>query len=101
MGEDVPDTSSRRYKSQKRQVQTRGDGVVDNSERQTKPNLGGVVNGIPYGLDGYWEREPEGVNRTTLEVYNRKNRIKSLGNSVVPQVVYELLKAIQIHADTQ
>jgi DNA (cytosine-5)-methyltransferase 1 len=44
---------------------------------QTQSDLCGVPNGVSYGLDK-----------------NRANRIKSLGNSIVPQIARELGKAI-------
>ena len=44
---------------------------------QTQSNIYGVPNGISYELDK-----------------NRSNRIKSLGNSIVPQIAYEIGKAI-------
>ena len=44
---------------------------------QTQSNLCGVPNGVSYGLDK-----------------NRANRIKALGNSIVPQIARELGKAI-------
>jgi len=39
----------------------------------TEPSVGRVANGIPYGMD----------------------RLKGLGNAIVPQVAYEILKAIR------
>jgi len=44
---------------------------------QTQSELCGVPNGISYELDS-----------------NRSNRIKALGNSIVPQIAYEIGKAI-------
>lgn len=41
----------------------------------------------------YWEAEP-GVGRMVHGLPNRVDRIKALGNAIVPQVSYEIFKAI-------
>ena len=46
-------------------------------------------------MDGYWDREPEGVPRVATGVKDRVNRLKGLGNAIVPQVVYQIFKAIE------
>ena len=61
---------------------------------QSKSDMGGMVTGLSYGMDGYWDREPEGIPRVATGIKNRVNRLKSLGNAIVPQVVYEIFKAI-------
>jgi len=58
-----------------------------------EPRLGGMVNGIPCWLDGYWRVEPD-IPRVATGVKNRVDRLKCLGNAVVPQQVYPILKAI-------
>lgn len=56
----------------------------------TEPRLGGVVDGVPVGVDGEimypvepWER---GVPRVVMGIKNRAARLRALGNAVVPQV---------------
>jgi DNA (cytosine-5)-methyltransferase 1 len=58
-----------------------------------QPNVGGVANGPAFGVDdslpGYlrashWQEEPEGIPRITEEKEQRVERIKRLGNGVVP-----------------
>lgn len=56
-------------------------------------DVGGMANGIPYWLDGYWRVEPN-IPRVATGVKNRVDRLKCLGNAVVPQQVYPILKAI-------
>jgi DNA (cytosine-5)-methyltransferase 1 len=55
--------------------------------------LGRVVDGLPCWLDGYWRVEPD-IPRIATGVKNRVDRLKCLGNAVVPQQVYPILKAI-------
>lgn len=61
--------------------------------RSTESRLGGMANGISYWLDGYWRVEPD-IPRVATDVKNRVDRLRCLGNAVVPQQVYPILKAI-------
>lgn len=47
-------------------------------------------------LDGHrvWREEPEDIPRLTTETKNRAARLKTLGNAVVPQQAYPILRAI-------
>jgi len=58
-----------------------------------EPDVGGMVDGPAYWLDGYWRVEPN-IPRVAKGVKNRVDRLKCLGNAVVPQQVYPILKAI-------
>lgn len=58
-----------------------------------KSRLDGVVDGLSYWLDGYLKYEPD-IPRTAAGSRNRANRIKCLGNAVVPQAWYPIFKAI-------
>jgi DNA (cytosine-5)-methyltransferase 1 len=64
--------------------------------RGTQPPLAGVADGIPAEMDGglIWESEPVGVPRMIIHEKNWANRMKALGNAVVPQQVYPILKYI-------
>ena len=65
----------------------------------TKSGLGRGLDGLSERLDGIrrswlngtWEL---GIPRVATGVKNRANRIKALGNAVVPQQIYPILKAI-------
>lgn len=60
---------------------------------QLKSDVGGVASRLSYWLDGYWRVEPN-IPRVATGVKNRVDRLKCLGNAVVPQQVYPILKAI-------
>jgi DNA (cytosine-5)-methyltransferase 1 len=63
------------------------------SWRSVESGLGMLVDGLSCWLDGYWRVEPN-IPRVATGVKNRVNRLKCLGNAVVPQQVYPILKAI-------
>jgi DNA (cytosine-5)-methyltransferase 1 len=65
------------------------------SKWNTKPELGGMADGIPTRLDGHlgFEREPN-IPRVATGIPDRVNRLKALGNSIVPQIVYNIGLAI-------
>jgi DNA (cytosine-5)-methyltransferase 1 len=64
-------------------------------ERSTESRVGDMVDGLPSGMVGYWDREPEAVPRVCRGIKDRSNRLKGLGNAIVPQVAYEIFRAIQ------
>lgn len=70
-----------------------GCGTTGNA-RITEPGLGGMVNGVPTFLDGYWPDEPQKIPRTRIKIPNRSARLKALGNSIVPEVAYMFFNAI-------
>ena len=73
---------------------------TDRDRRNTQPGLGGMADGVPVWLDrgmsspGYWLPEPEGVPRVATGIKDRVNRLKCLGNAVVPQQFYPIFQAI-------
>ena len=54
--------------------------VSNRGGRKTKLRLDGVANGVSY-----WLHEPRGVPRIISNQPDRANRLKSLGNAIVPQ----------------
>jgi DNA (cytosine-5)-methyltransferase 1 len=61
--------------------------------RAVKSDVGGVASRLPCWLDGYWRVEPN-IPRVATGVKNRVDRLKCLGNAVVPQQIYPILRAI-------
>ncbi len=74
---------------------------ASDTERQPQSGLGRVTDGLPAGLDAHrWPamlgQEQHGWEppRVSVGAKDRANRLKCLGNSVVPQQVYPILRAI-------
>jgi len=55
--------------------------------------VGGVASRLPCWLDGYWRVEPN-IPRVATGVKNRVDRLRCLGNAVVPQQAYPIFRAI-------
>ncbi len=65
------------------------DGTTFCCGRSAQPGLGGMVDGFPCWLD-----EPGNVPRIATGVKDRVNRLKCLGNAVVPAQFYPIFWAI-------
>lgn len=61
--------------------------------RDAEPGVGGVADGLPGRMDGYWDAEPD-IPRIIKGVPHRVERLKALGNAVVPQQFYPVFAAI-------
>jgi DNA (cytosine-5)-methyltransferase 1 len=103
--QDVPNTSSQRLEGHRGEHGLREASQEEQASRRsqdsslskwnTKPGVGGVADGIPTRLDGHlgFEREPN-IPRVATGIPDRVNRLKALGNSIVPQIVYNIGLAI-------
>lgn len=68
-------------------------GFADRGRRAAQPGLGGVADGIPAWMDGYWLTEPD-VPRVTTGANNRVDRLKCLGNAVYWLQFYPIFRCI-------
>ena len=83
----------RRHKPKKKQIQTGRDGVKHTDEGQAQSRLGGAVDGTSYPLDiakgirGGYLTKPGGEigHDLVMEAKQRVDRLRLLGNGVVPQ----------------
>ena len=61
--------------------------------RNIKSQMGNLANGLPSRMARCWEREPN-IPRVANNQKDRINKLKALGNSIVPEVAYQILKRI-------
>ena len=70
--------------------------LPDNNGERCEELLKSVASKAPYGsagCDSWWESEPD-VGRVAYGVPRRVDRLRALGNAVVPQQAYPIFKAI-------
>ena len=106
-GKDVPNTDSRLGETQhqrsvlgKQNTEGSARGHSDESlqgNRQWKPRseICRMVDGIPYWLD-----EPRDIPRVSQGVPNRVQRLKGLGNAIVPQIAMRIGQTIKAVEET-
>ena len=60
---------------------------------QSKSSMGLLADGFPAGLvgGGWWDTEPD-TPRVTTGVKDRRRKLMALGNAIVPQVAYEIIR---------
>ena len=95
---DVPDTDRGFCEREEKEIQPGRDaayGCCPSGRKQqaAEPGLGGMADGIPGWVDGYWDIEPD-IPRVAEGIPHRADRLKALGNAVVPQQFYPVFKAI-------
>ncbi|MDE6254005.1 MAG: DNA cytosine methyltransferase [Lachnospiraceae bacterium] len=69
---------------------------VGYEKEQDKPDMGGMAYGLSCWMDSHrmWGEEPDWVRRVKEKEPDWGKRMESLGNAVVPQQVYPILKCI-------
>ena len=102
---NVSDSDNRLCRWSNKEIQTRGNATYGGSPREWKRSaesiLGGVADGLPsemdrdldFLIDHYWDEEPD-IPRIATGIEHRVDRLKCLGNAVVPQQFYSIFKAI-------
>ena len=70
-------------------------GSQEHREGNAESGLGGMVDGVSSRLDRHhgFEVEPD-IPRVAENIPDRVNRLKALGNSIVPQIIYHIGMAI-------
>ena len=98
--EDVSNSGGERGRSGQTDRQDAKDageltGSQEHREGNAEPGLGGMVDGLSSRLDGHhgFEVEPD-IPRVAENIPDRVNRLKALGNSIVPQIIYHIGMAI-------
>ena len=83
-----------REKGQPREFSRTGCEISSDTESTgTRSHNGGILCGSSNGYSGWWATEPA-VGRVANGIPNRVDRLKGLGNAIVPQVVLQIFKAI-------
>ena len=96
---DVSDSESTKQPRERGAARERRPEFGRSRRWTAEPGLGGVADGIPCWLDrgmsipGYWMDEPD-IPRITDKKEHRTDRLKCLGNAVVPQQFYPVFQAI-------
>jgi DNA (cytosine-5)-methyltransferase 1 len=85
MAQDVPDTAQHRLQ---RSSKTGNFGEINSKTQGQRTGQADYVAGSCY-----WAVEPN-VGRVANGVPKRVDRLKGLGNAIVPQVVYEIMKKL-------
>ena len=75
---------------------TQGQKSKKSACRATQRKMGYLDDGISRGLLRHFDREPEHIPRVTTGEKDCSKKLRSLGNSIVPQVAAEIFNAIKV-----
>ena len=75
-------------------------GQPEEREQNAQPRMGDLANGLSKGLDRFgrhdgFEIEPSDIPRVASGIKDRANRLKGLGNAIVPQIAMQIGLAIK------
>jgi len=96
-GQDVADGQEQRLERPDATGATCAEGrIAECCQWPVEPGLGVLSDGLPPRLAGWckWPEEPAEVPRVAVGVQDRVNKLKGLGNAIVPQVAYEIINAL-------
>jgi DNA (cytosine-5)-methyltransferase 1 len=103
-GEDVADADESSCQGNERAERSEQERAEHQQHcgRQLEPAICGMADGIPQRLDGgsgfcQWQEEDPATPRVATGIKHRTHRLKGLGNSIVPNVAYEIIRAIPPH----
>lgn len=94
-GYDVPDTESPERPWWRAEARGRGTEFGCGGWRPAQPGVGGVADGVPAWMDGYWLTEPD-IPRIASGVPNRVDKLKGLGNAVYWRQFYPIFREIAV-----
>ena len=101
IGEDVADADEPSGKGNERTERSQQERAEHKQHcgRITQSAVCGMADGIPEGLDSgggfcQWPEEDHETPRVITGMKHRAHRLKGLGNSIVPQVAEEIIRAI-------
>lgn len=81
----------------------RRDAIHDSINRHAQPGVPGSDHGVPDWMDRggrlTWADGWDWMPKTSTVSLNRKNRLKALGNSAVPHVMYHIAMMIRMHSE--
>ena len=83
--ENVADSNSKRQQ---------GQGKFESTFNSTKTGKRETTQFIDGGRQEFWLTEPD-VGRVAHGIPNRMDRLKGLGNAIVPQVAYEIIRCLK------
>jgi len=76
------------------------DGAGQTADSTAQPRMGDLADGLSKGLDRFgkhdgFEVEPSDIPRVATGIKDRANRLKGLGNAIVPQIAMQIGLAIK------